>query len=142
MQCSVTYHLYKIGVYIIHKRGKMGDKRAIASNARSDGIFQFSEQCETLARGKISVYIDVWEATIALAFSKYDEEHRIVTKYVQAGDLADWGLSYGDLLDAVNTKGAINKSGWYPLTERIKQAVRGRDRQALALFNERRPLYT
>ena len=120
----------------------MKDKRVIASNMRGDGIFQFSEQCETLAKGKISVYIDVWDETAALALSKYDEQHRIKTKYVQADDLDDWGLSYGDLLDAVNAKGAINKSGWYPLTERIKQAVRGRDRQALALFNDRRPMYT
>jgi hypothetical protein len=122
------------------KRGTMRDKRTVISNARGDGIFQFSERCETLARGKISVYIDVWDATAALAFSKYDEEHRIITKYVQADDLDDWGLSYDDLLDAVNAKGAMNKSGWYPLTERIKHAVRGRDVQALALFNER-PIY-
>lgn len=132
----LTYSLYTIGVYTNDQRGKMADKRAFVSNARSDGIFQFSEQCETLARGKISVYIDVWDATAALAFSKYDEEHRIITKYVRADDLADWGLSDSDLIDAVNAKGAINKSGWYPLTEKIKQAVRGRDRQALALFNE------
>jgi hypothetical protein len=85
---------------------------------------------------KISVYIDVWDEKAALAFSKYGQNHSIITKYVHADDLPDWDLSYSDLVEAVDAKGSIHKSGWYPLTEKIRQRVRGRDGRARAMFNE------
>jgi hypothetical protein len=98
-----------------------------------DGKFQFSAVPETLARDKIAVYIDVWDSHAALAFSRY-ENGVIITKYVEGEDLYAWALRYEDLVEAVEAHGAINISGWYPANEKIIDAVRGRDVQAIALF--------
>jgi hypothetical protein len=98
-----------------------------------DGKFQFSEIPETLARDKIAVYIDVWDSHAALAFSRY-EDGVIITKYVESEGLHAWALRYEDLVEAVEVHGAVDISGWYPVSEKIIEAVRGRDAQALALF--------
>jgi hypothetical protein len=109
------------------------ETRAPGDRARHDGMFQFSEQLETLASGKIAVYIDVFDSKAALAFSLY-EGHRVITRYVNEDDLSAWGLSYSDLVEGVEAKGVIEKSGWYPVSEKIADAIRGREAQALALF--------
>jgi hypothetical protein len=98
-----------------------------------DGKFQFSAIQETLVRDKIAVYIDVWDSHAALAFSRY-ENGVIITKYVEGEGLYAWSLRYEDLIEAVEAHGAINKSRWYPTSEKIIEAVRGRDAQAVALF--------
>ena len=98
-----------------------------------DGKFQFSAVPETLARDKIAVYIDVWDSHAALAFSRY-ENGVIITKYVEGEELYAWALRYNDLVGAVEARGAMTISGWYPANEKIIEAVRGRDAQAIALF--------
>ena len=98
-----------------------------------DGKFQFSEIPETLARDKIAVYIDVWDSHAALAFSRY-ENGVIITKYVESEALHAWALRYEDLVEAVGAHGGVDISGWYPASEKIIEAVRGREVQALALF--------
>jgi hypothetical protein len=100
-----------------------------------DGIFQFSPIPETLVRNKIAVYIDVWDSHAELAFSRY-EDGVIITKYVKDEELNAWALRYDDLIEAVEAHGAINISGWYPASEKITEAVRGRDAQAVALFTD------
>jgi hypothetical protein len=98
-----------------------------------DGKFQFSEVPETLARDKIAVYIDVWDSHAALAFSRY-ENGVIITKYIEGEELHAWALRYEDLIEAVEARGALSVSGWYPASGKIIEAVRGRGAQALALF--------
>jgi len=45
-----------------------------------------------------------------------------------------WTLRYEDLVEALKAHGAISISGWYSANEKIVEAVRGRDAQAIALF--------
>lgn len=98
-----------------------------------DGKFQFSAAPETLARDKIAVYIDVWDSHAALAFSRY-ENGVIITKYVEGEELHAWALRYKDLVGAVEARGALSISGWYPANEKIIAVMCGRDAQAIALF--------
>lgn len=98
-----------------------------------DGKFQFSAAPETLARDKIAVYIDVWDSHAALAFSRY-ENGVIITKYVEGEELHAWALRYKDLVEAVEARGALSISGWYPANEKIIAVMCGRDAQAIALF--------
>lgn len=58
------------------------------------------------------------------------------TRHVPAADLDKWGLTYEDLLDAIEQEGyTLEISGWYPPTEHIKEALKGREEQIDLLFS-------
>jgi hypothetical protein len=60
-----------------------------------------------------------------------DEE----TRHVFAADLDKWGLTYDDLLDAIEQGGgALDISGYYPPTQYIEKALEGREEQIDLLF--------
>ncbi len=104
---------------------------------RDSGVFTFHAQLQGLHHRTIGVFVDVWDMQATLAFARLEDEkkHAVTVKHVHRDDLEAWGVTYQDLIDAVEASGAIDMGGWYPVTAKIAEAVKARETQALALFD-------
>ncbi len=105
---------------------------------RDSGVFTFHAQLTGLHHRTIGVFVDVWGSQATLAFARLEDEreHAVTVKHVHKDDLPAWGITYQDLVDAVEQSGTVDASGWYPVTQKIAHAVTAREAQALALFDE------
>jgi hypothetical protein len=73
----------------------------------------------------LRVYINVWNlaANLAVARNRRDEKGEYYEQVKAFDDLGSIGLTYQDLIDAVEQQGALNRSGWYRITPKIHKAV-------------------
>jgi hypothetical protein len=73
----------------------------------------------------LRIYINVWNlaANLAVARNRRDEKGQYYEQVKAFEDLESIGLTYQDLIDAVEQQGALNSSGWYRITPRIQKAV-------------------
>jgi len=105
---------------------------------RDSGVFTFHAQLEGLHHRTIGVFIDVADSHATLTFARLEDEkeHAVTFKHLSEANLKAWGLTYLDLIDAVEEKDALSNPGWYPVTSKIEQAVKEHEAQALALFGD------
>ncbi len=103
---------------------------------RDSGIFTFHARLEGLHHRTIGVFVDVCDLHAVLSFARLEDEqeHAVTIKHVDDADLLGWGLTYQDLIDAVEASGTVKESRWYPVTPKIAEAVKAHEALALALF--------
>jgi len=80
----------------------------------------FVQKCKSLAKAR-DLYVDVKDGSIRLAWSaSSDDELTSVMEYINRAEAVRLGIPYDLLLDAVlESSGAIDGSGHYPVTEQI-----------------------
>lgn len=105
---------------------------------RDTGVFTFHAQLQGLHHRTIGVFIDVADSKATLTFARLEDEkeHAITFKRLGEADLSAWGLTYQDLIDAVEEKDALSNPGWYPVTPKIEQGIQEHTAQVLALFGD------
>ncbi len=108
------------------------------SMIRDSGMLTFHAQLQGLHHRTIGVFVDVSNLKASLSFARLEDEkkHAVTIKHINTDDLKAWGLTYQDLIDAVEQSGALSNPGWYPVTPKIAQTVRAREAQAVALFED------
>ncbi len=85
---------------------------------------------------KVFINVQDSRALIAVTRRDTDEKGQVWEEERYFEDLESIGLTYNDLVDAVEKEGALTISGWYPLTPKIKQAVFEHKQEVLKLFEE------
>ena len=75
--------------------------------------------------GSLRVYINVWNqaACLVVARNRRDEKGRYYEQVKSLEDLESISLEYRDLVDAVNSQGAVKMNGRYTLSPKIQKAV-------------------